>query len=290
MSVQHTKLLVSVYLILLFGVIPGTVWSEDTLTNIQEAFSSALKNIESRYEQDLAAIFEKYELHLNKKMKESLDSGDITQYDKLTAEKKRFLDDRTLPDVHLSLLDVPSAERDKSISVLTDNYLTRLDSLKVSLTKSRELEKAREVVKEINLVKANRRISPTHNTQRVGHNNKTNLKVSSKDSGWISTGLKAFPGQTLTLLTKGEITLAANMLERWPYTNADGLDGKLGQLEGKEVKYGSIAVKIGDRIYSGGVSSTIPVTTTGEVFLQIYDPGIRSNNDGDFLVTLSLDK
>jgi len=111
-------------------------------------------NLEDRHSAEMSPFLVSYSKHLDAELKKSVNTGDITKYEKLEQEKKRFESEKTIPADSMFRKSVAELEI-KKIAMLNEfsiKYVTALKTHQISLMKAQNMDGAKEVQQEIDKI------------------------------------------------------------------------------------------------------------------------------------------
>ncbi len=112
--------------------------------------------------------------------------------------------------------------------------------------------------------------------------------------GWLKTGIMIKPGQTINISATGEITLASlsnNQYKPDGSTKSMGTEDYVDSYSSSTFpSYGNVVFKIGDAgvVTKAGANYNGKATTTGMLYISIYETVYNASNTGFYSVNLSV--
>jgi hypothetical protein len=126
-------------------------------------------------------------------------------------------------------------------------------------------------------------------TSTIAPTTSASVKISvPAQAGWVETGLRVAPGQTLNLIAAGTVNLKSGAPEA--NSTADGLlpnSCMEADCLAPGETYGALVGRIDNIPFRVGTVLEIPINSGGELFLAVNDASY-ADNTGNFIVTITV--
>lgn len=108
-----------------------------------------------------------------------------------------------------------------------------------------------------------------------------------ENGGWLNTGIQVTTGQSISMIAMGEVVLAS--LSNGVYT-PNGKKGETYVENSMYPQYGNLIYKIGEtgNFIKAGAQYNVKASSTGILYLSIYETVYNQNNTGSYMVRVSV--